>query len=45
MPYPAGYKQATERKGKIKRREKGMKRRSKKALLKLLRREQRKEEI
>ena len=45
MPYPAGYKHTRGRKGKIKRKEKGIKRRSKKVLLKLLRREQRKGEM
>lgn len=44
MPHPARYKQERQRKVKIKRKEKKMKRRSKNALLKLLRKERRKAE-
>lgn len=42
MPHPAGYTESRKRKTKIKRKEKKIRQRSKKRLLKLLRKEQRK---
>ena len=42
MPHPAGYTESRKRKSKIKRKEKKIRQRSKKRLLKLLRKEQRK---